>query len=163
MKESNTSHCCQVDVCDAALIEVACQCQDKALLPAYASQQASGMDFRARLSEEKLLMPGEVLCIPTGIALGIPEGYELQIRPRSGLALNHGVTVLNTPGTIDADYTGEIKVILINHGSKPVTITPGMRIAQGVFAPVVRVTFVLQDTLEETARGSGGFGSTGTH
>lgn len=144
-------------------IDVACQCVDRALLPTYASKYASGVDFRARLSEEKQLLPGEIVCIPTGICLAIPDGYELQIRPRSGLALNHGVTVLNSPGTIDSDYTGEIKVILIHHGTKPITLTPGMRIAQGVFAPIVRATFFFQEALEATTRGEGGFGHTGMH
>ena len=136
------------------IIEVACRCPDHALLPSYASEHASGIDLRARLSEEKQLLPGEILCVPTGISLKIPEGYELQIRPRSGLALNYSVTVLNSPGTIDADYTGEIQVILIHHGTKPLTLTPGMRIAQGVFAPIVRATFVLQDTLQSTTQRS---------
>lgn len=163
MKEPNSTasgpSCCV----DTSTIDVGCQCIDPALLPTYGSQLASGVDFRARLSEDTQLMPGEIACIPTGISLSIPEGFELQIRPRSGLALNYGVTVLNSPGTIDADYTGEIKIILINHSKKPFMITPGMRVAQGVFAPIVRVAFILQETLESTARGAGGFGSTGTH
>ena len=158
MKESNAPYnpsCCEEVI---TTIDVVCQCPDQALLPTYASLFASGVDFRARLDEEKVLMPGEIACIPTGISLSIPNGYELQIRPRSGLALNYGVTVLNSPGTIDSDYTGEIKVILIHHGSKPLSIPPGMRIAQGVFAPIVRAAFILKETLESTARGAGDLG-----
>lgn len=144
-------------------IEVPCQCKDPSLLPAYASEHASGLDLRAHLTESQELLPGQILCVSTGLCMAIPEGYELQIRPRSGLALKSGVTVLNTPGTIDADYTGEIKVILINHGTQSLTITPGMRIAQGVFAPIVKARFLLATELKITARGSNGFGSTGTH
>lgn len=163
MKES-PQHAC-TDCIDTAplTIEVACQCKDPSLLPVYASQHASGVDLRAHLSEEQQLLPGQILCIPTGLCMAIPEGYELQIRPRSGLALKNGVTVLNTPGTIDADYTGEIKVILIHHGTQSLTITPGMRIAQGVFAPIVKANFLLATQLKTTDRGANGFGSTGTH
>lgn len=160
MNESNTSDCLDISPLS---IEVGCQCADRALLPTYASEHASGVDLRARLTEDIQILPGEVACIPTGIALAIPEGYELQIRPRSGLALSHGVTVLNSPGTIDADYRGEVKVILINHGTKAITLTHGMRVAQGVFTPIVRVHFRLQEALKVTTRGEGGFGHTGTH
>ena len=100
--------------------------------------------------------------VPTGLAIALPVGFEAQVRPRSGLAAKQGVTVLNSPGTVDADYRGEVKVILINHGAEPVTVTRGMRIAQMLFAPVTRGVFAMVDALDETARGSGGFGSTGT-
>lgn len=129
-------------------------------LPAYATAGAAGMDIVA--AEEAILAPGARVAIPTGFALAIPEGYEVQVRPRSGLALNHGVTCLNTPGTIDSDYRGEVKVILINHGSVPFVVTRGDRIAQLVPAPVLRAVLTEVDVLDATARGTGGFGSTGT-
>ncbi len=133
-------------------------------LPAYESEHAAGMDLRAALAEgeEVTLAPGARAMVPTGLAIALPEGFEAQVRPRSGLAAKQGVTVLNSPGTVDADYRGEVKVILINHGDAPVEITRGMRIAQMLFAPVTRGTFVAVETLDETARGTGGFGSTGT-
>lgn len=133
-------------------------------LPAYESEHAAGMDLRAALAEgeEVTLAPGARAMVPTGLAIALPEGFEAQVRPRSGLAAKQGVTVLNSPGTVDADYRGEVKVILINHGNAPVEITRGMRIAQMLFAPVTRGTFVAVETLDETARGTGGFGSTGT-
>lgn len=132
-------------------------------LPQYASEQAAGADIRARLDKDVVLEPGASAVIPTGLHMEIPPGYEIQIRPRSGLAARDQVTVLNTPGTIDADYRGDIGVILINHGKKPFTVTSGMRIAQMVLAPVVQADFVREEELTATVRGEGGFGHTGTH
>lgn len=132
-------------------------------LPLYASTLAAGADVKAYLEKEITLFPGETTLIPTGLRFEIPEGYEIQIRPRSGLALKYGVTVLNTPGTIDADYRGEVKVILINHGKNPFIVTPAMRIAQLILAPVVQAEFVIEEMLATTSRGEGGFGHTGTH
>jgi dUTP pyrophosphatase len=131
-------------------------------LPGYASDQAAGLDLVAAVDEDIDVRPGDRLLIPTGVALAIPEGFEGQVRPRSGLALNHGITVLNSPGTIDADYRGEVKVLLINLGRDFVTIRRGMRIAQLVIAPVTHVTVQRVQHLPQTKRGSGGFGSTGT-
>ncbi|MCG6120646.1 MAG: dUTP diphosphatase [Blastomonas sp.] len=128
-------------------------------LPAYATQGAAGMDVVA--AEELDLMPGQRHAVATGFAMAIPDGYEVQVRPRSGLALKHGITVPNTPGTIDSDYRGELKVILINHGDAPFPIRRGDRIAQLVAAPVQRAQFAEVDDLDDTARGAGGFGSTG--
>jgi dUTP pyrophosphatase len=132
-------------------------------LPAYQSPQAAGLDLLAAVPAETpvMLAPGARAFIPTGIAIALPAGMEAQVRPRSGLAARHGVTVLNAPGTIDADYRGEIQVILINHGDAPFAVTRGMRIAQLVIAPVSRVHLVEMPSLDETSRGSGGFGSTG--
>ncbi|HEY1878542.1 MAG TPA: dUTP diphosphatase [Caulobacteraceae bacterium] len=130
-------------------------------LPAYESEGAAGMDLRAAVEEPLVLQPGERAATPTGIAIALPIGFEGQVRPRSGFALREGVTTLNTPGTIDCDYRGEVKVILINHGAKPVTIVRGDRIAQLVVAPVVQATWAEVQSLDETARGAGGFGSTG--
>ena len=110
-----------------------------------------------------MLEPGESLLVPTGLKFAIPEGYEIQVRPRSGLALKNQITVLNSPGTIDADYRGSVGVILINHGKKSFTITPGMRIAQIVLAPVAKAVFLREELLAVTSRGEGGFGHTGTH
>ena len=131
-------------------------------LPAYETPLSAGQDLRAALAEPKTLAPGDRALIPTGLAMAIPAGFEVQIRPRSGLAFKHGVTCLNTPGTIDADYRGEVKVLLVNLGSEPFTIRRGDRIAQMVIAPVVQAQWKEMDALDETARGSGGFGSTGT-
>ena len=128
-------------------------------LPAYASHGAAGMDIVA--AEALTLAPGARAAIATGFAVAIPEGHEIQVRPRSGLALKHGVTCLNTPGTIDSDYRGEVKVILANLGQKPFAIARGDRIAQLVPAPVLRATLIETDALDETVRGTGGFGSTG--
>ena len=132
-------------------------------LPAYQSDAASGLDLLAAVPAEAPLSsaPGRYAAVPTGIAIALPPGAEAQVRPRSGLARNHGVTVLNTPGTIDADYRGEIQVLLINHGDAPFVITRGMRIAQLVMATVTRVRLADVSRLDETARGVGGFGSTG--
>lgn len=122
---------------------------------------AAGSDIRADLQEDYILEPGRRALIPTGWSIALPQGYEAQVRPRSGLALRHGVTVLNSPGTIDADYRGEIKIILINLGQEPYTIEPGERIAQLVVAPVVQVRWECVQELESTQRGEQGFGSTG--
>jgi dUTP pyrophosphatase len=127
--------------------------------PAYATEGAAGMDVVA--AEELVLAPGARAAVATGFAIAIPAGYEVQVRPRSGLALKHGVTCLNTPGTIDSDYRGEVKVILANLGSNPFTIARGDRIAQLVPAAVQRATLAEVDSLDDTARGAGGFGSTG--
>lgn len=129
-------------------------------LPRYMTGQAAGMDLVAAIASEASLPPGERLLIPAGIALALPEGYEAQIRPRSGLALKHGVTLVNTPGTIDADYRGEIGVLLINHGRETFVVRRGDRIAQMVVQRVCRVAWLLTETLAETARGDGGFGHT---
>ncbi len=131
--------------------------------PAYATAQAAGMDLQAAIGEHEVLViePGARILVPTGIAIAVPDGFEAQVRPRSGLALRHGVTVLNAPGTIDADYRGEVGVILVNHGSEPFTVTRGQRIAQLVVASVARLTPMPVSSLDETARGAGGFGSTG--
>ncbi len=129
--------------------------------PAYMSDQAAGMDLRAAVEAPVTLPPGEFQAIPTGIRIGLPEGYEGQVRPRSGLAASHGVTVLNTPGTIDADYRGEVRVILINHGREPFVINRGDRIAQLVVAPVRQVRVQVVARLNDTRRGEGGFGHTG--
>ncbi|MGY8667919.1 dUTP diphosphatase [Bradyrhizobium sp. UFLA05-109] len=132
-------------------------------LPAYQTAEAAGLDLMAAVpeSESLTLEPGKHALVPTGLAIALPAGYEAQVRPRSGLAAKHGVTVLNSPGTIDADYRGEIKVILINHGNTPFVIKRGERIAQMVIAPVVQATLVPVATLSATDRGGGGFGSTG--
>lgn len=131
--------------------------------PDYATADAAGMDLAAAVPEHApvTIEPGARTTIPTGIVLAIPQGFEGQVRPRSGLALKHGVSVLNAPGTIDADYRGEVQVILVNHGREPFTVTRGMRIAQLVFAPVTRVAMQRVASLDATARGDGGFGSTG--
>ena len=133
-------------------------------LPAYQSAFAAGLDLHAAVSVEApvVILPGAWASIPTGIALALPRGTEAQVRPRSGLAARHGVTVLNAPGTIDADYRGEVTVLLINHGPKPFKAERGARIAQLVIAPVVQARLVEIDDLEATTRGAGGFGSTGT-
>jgi len=130
-------------------------------LPNYATAHAAGMDLEAAVEAPVTLQPGERQLIPTGLAIALPEGYEAQIRPRSGLAFKNGVTVLNSPGTIDADYRGEVKVILANLSNTPFTVERGMRIAQMVVAAYSRVGWNIVDQLDETARGAGGFGSTG--
>lgn len=133
-------------------------------LPAYESRHAAGMDLRAAVEEDApiVLRPGERVLVPTGLIFELPEYHEGQVRPRSGLAYKHGITCLNTPGTIDADYRGEIKVLLINHGEQDFTIERGMRIAQLVVAPVTQLKIVEASLASTTERGSGGFGSTGT-
>ncbi len=135
---------------------------DPDLIPAYATEFSSGCDLRAQILEAQTLLPGCSAMIPTGIKVEIPKGYEIQVRPRSGLAAKNQVTVLNTPGTIDSDYRGEICVILINHGKIPFVIEPKMRIAQLVLAPVVQAEFKKMDVLAVSSRGDGRFGHTGT-
>lgn len=132
-------------------------------LPAYQTADAAGLDLMAAVpdGEPVTLAPGQYALVPTGLAIALPPGHEAQVRPRSGLAAKHGVTVLNSPGTIDADYRGEINVILINHGAAPFVINRGERIAQMVIAPVVQATLVAVAELSATDRGAGGFGSTG--
>lgn len=130
-------------------------------LPHYQTDEAAGMDLYAAVDAPVTLAPGASAMVPTGLAMALPSGYEAQVRPRSGLAAKHGVTVLNTPGTIDADYRGEVKVILINHGSVAFEIVRGERIAQMLFAPVTRADLSEVKELSETVRGEGGFGSTG--
>jgi dUTP pyrophosphatase len=133
-------------------------------LPDYQTAQAAGLDLLAAIPADKsvTIMPMNRAMIPTGLAIALPAGTEAQVRPRSGLAAKNGVTVLNSPGTIDADYRGEVAVILINHGEEPFTVTRGMRIAQMIIAPVSHAKLTEADSLDETARGAGGFGSTGT-
>jgi dUTP pyrophosphatase len=133
-------------------------------LPAYQSEQAAGLDLHAAVPADAplIIAPGDRALIPTGIALALPPGTEGQVRPRSGLAARHGVTVLNAPGTVDADYRGEIQVILVNHGSDPFTVERGMRIAQLVIAPTVHAMISAVTRLDETTRGAAGFGSTGS-
>jgi len=133
-------------------------------LPEYQTAQAAGLDLLAAIPADKpvTIAPGSRAMVPTGLAISLPAGTEAQVRPRSGLAAKNGVTVLNSPGTIDADYRGEVAVILINHGQEAFTITRGMRIAQMIIAPVSHATLIEVESLDETARGAGGFGSTGT-
>ncbi|HZK23760.1 MAG TPA: dUTP diphosphatase [Oscillospiraceae bacterium] len=130
-------------------------------LPAYMTTEAAGMDLLAALTEPLPLLPGSRVLVSTGLQMALPSGFEGQIRPRSGLALKHGITVLNSPGTIDADYRGEIKIILINLGQEPYTISPGERIAQFVLSRVENATLVLCEELPASVRGGGGFGHTG--
>jgi len=130
-------------------------------VPEYASSEAAGADVRAKLAKPLVILPRKSALIPTGLKFEIPVGYEIQIRPRSGLALKHQVTVLNTPATIDSDYRGEVHVILINHGDQDFVVQPQMRIAQLIVAPVLQARFIKADILAETSRGSGGFGHTG--
>jgi dUTP pyrophosphatase len=132
-------------------------------LPAYETDQAAGMDLRAAVPDDEplTLRPGSRFPVPTGLAIALPPGFEGQVRPRSGLAFKHGVTCLNSPGTVDADYRGEVKVILVNHGEEDFVIRRGERIAQLVIAPVVQAVWAEVESLDETVRGAGGFGSTG--
>ncbi len=135
---------------------------EEASIPLYATEGSSGADVRAHLTESIVLQPGESNLIPTGLKFEIPQGYEIQVRPRSGLALKHQITVLNTPGTIDSDYCGELKVILINHGKKEFVIEPQMKIAQIVLSEVTHASFKkIEKVMASTARGEGGFGHTG--
>ena len=131
-------------------------------LPAYATNGAAGMDLLAAVAAPMVIAPGQRVLVPTGLAIALPPGFELQIRPRSGLALKNGIILPNSPGTIDEDYRGELQVIVMNAGNEPFTVERGMRIAQAVLAPVVRVGWVEVAELDATARGVGGFGSTGT-
>ncbi|MEO1040210.1 MAG: dUTP diphosphatase [Pseudomonadota bacterium] len=132
-------------------------------LPAYQTTGSAGADLHAALPEEEpvVLQPGEWRLIPTGIAIALPNGYEAQVRPRSGLAAKHAISCVNTPGTIDSDYRGELRVNLINHGREPFTVRRGERIAQIIVAPVIQASWAEADSLDETERGAGGFGSTG--
>ena len=132
-------------------------------LPAYATPGAAGMDAVAAVTETMLLHPGERFPVPLGFCMAIPEGYEVQVRPRSGLAMKNGITVPNSPGTIDSDYRGEVKALLINLGQEPFAIERGMRICQLVPAAVTRATLAVVESLDATTRGAGGFGSTGVH
>lgn len=144
-------------------VDIKVQTNDESVeLPFYATDGAAGADVRAHLEEELIIEPGSTAAVPTGLRFDIPDGYEVQVRPRSGLAFKHQVTVLNTPGTIDSDYRGEIVVILINHGKQSFVITPNMRIAQIVVAPVCQADFLqVQHVLSDTDRGEGRFGHTG--
>lgn len=145
-------------------IPIPIEVEKEEYIPLYATPQASGADLRAAIAEPLVLAPKAMVAVPTGIKVAIPDGYEIQVRPRSGLAAKNGLTVLNTPGTVDADYRGEIKVLLINLGVEPFTVVPGMRIAQLVVAPVVQAVFIpQQEPLSATVRGGGGFGHTGTN
>lgn len=143
------------------IIDIPTLIEDETLLPFYMTSGAAGADIKAHLKEPLVIPPGQSALIPTGMRMAIPEGYEIQIRPRSGLALKNQITVLNTPGTIDADFRGEIKVILINHGLQEFIVTPGLRIAQMILAPVLRANFIVNSELAATERGMGGFGHTG--
>lgn len=143
------------------IIEIPTLIENEELLPFYATEHAAGADVRADLKEPMTIAPGKSALVPTGMRVAIPEGYEIQVRPRSGLALKNQITVLNTPGTIDADYRGDIGVILINHGTQEFTVLPGMRIAQLIVSPVIRAHFVVANELTTTQRGAGGFGHTG--
>ena len=131
-------------------------------LPSYETADAAGMDLRAAVTNDLVIAPGERALVPTGLAIALPQGYEAQVRPRSGLALRNGISLVNTPGTIAADYRGEVGGVLINHGDEPLTVNRGMRIAQLVIAPVTQARWQETDSLSETSRGAGGFGSTGT-
>lgn len=130
-------------------------------LPAYATEGSAGMDVRAFLTDPVTLLPGERALIPTGLYIALPQGYECQIRPRSGLAIKHGISLVNSPGTVDSDYRGEIGVIVINHSHKPFTVNDGERICQMVIAPYTRVGWTQVESLDETERGAGGFGHSG--
>ena len=132
------------------------------MLPAYQSRCAAGMDVQAAVDGELLLNPGEIALVATGFAIALPAGCEMQVRPRSGLAVRHGLTLVNSPGTIDSDYRGELGVILANLGAEPFTVAHGMRVAQLVLAPVARIAWDERAALADSARGAGGFGSTGT-
>ncbi|HRD55553.1 MAG TPA: dUTP diphosphatase [Parachlamydiaceae bacterium] len=146
-------------------IDIPTFAENEEQLPTYASSDAAGADARANIQEEMIIKPNSSMLIPTGLKMAIPVGYEIQVRPRSGLALKNQITVLNTPGTIDADYRGEISVILINHGKEDFIVKPGMRIAQLIVSSVIQANWIpiKEDALTATARGIGGFGHTGTH
>lgn len=144
-------------------VPVPIQVVDEELIPLYATPLASGCDARASLAEPMTIAPGTSALVPTGIKVALPEGYEIQVRPRSGFAVKNQVTVLNTPGTIDSDYRGEVCVILMNHGTAAFVVTPKMRIAQLVLSPVIQAEFVRCESLSQTERGEGRFGHTGSH
>ena len=143
------------------IVDIPCTAEGSAHLPSYKTKGAAGADVAARLASSVTIPKGGRAVIPTGLSFAIPDGFEIQVRPRSGLAAKHGVTVLNSPGTIDSDYRGELKVILANFGDEPFTVNDGDRIAQIVAAPVTCARFIKVHTLDETERGKGGFGSTG--
>lgn len=143
------------------MTQVLVELEEGASVPIYGTEEAAGADVRAFLQEKIELFPGSSTLIPTGIKVAIPKGYEIQVRPRSGLALKHGITVLNTPGTIDSDYRGPVGVILINHSNKTFIVEPDMRIAQLILAPVAKAVFVRKEKLSQTLRNEGGFGHTG--
>ena len=143
------------------IVKVICKAEDKEFLPVYSSAEAAGADLRACIQEDIVIKPGQRYLVPTGLSIQLPVGYEAQIRPRSGLAIKHGISLVNTPGTIDSDYRGEVKIIMINHGSEDFVIHRGDRIAQMVIAPVTHGMFAMSDSLDATDRGAGGFGSTG--
>jgi len=148
----------------AGAVAVAVRRLDHALdgpLPGYETEHSAGVDLAAAVAEELVIAPGGRALVPTGLAVALPPGFEAQVRPRSGLALRHGITVLNSPGTIDADYRGEIGVVLVNHGGEPFTVRRGMRVAQLVVAPVSRLAWQEVALLPDSGRGAGGFGSTG--
>ncbi len=138
------------------------QLSQLATIPSYESTQAAGMDLYAAIEQDVVIEPSGIAMVPLGFAIALPEGFEAQVRPRSGLASKSGVTLPNSPGTIDADYRGEVKVPLINLGSKPFLVEPNMRIAQMIIAPVVQASFIIVEELNDTDRGTGGFGSTGS-
>lgn len=149
---------------DPVRVEVLIEPEGQGLeLPRYETEHAAGLDLRAAISEPLVLEPGARALVPTGLRIALPEGYEAQVRPRSGLAIRHGITVANAPGTIDADYRGPLCVGLVNISREPFTINRGDRIAQLVIAPVSRAELALVEVLDETERGAGGFGHTGTH
>ena len=146
---------------DKEMLKVKINNRGRQPLPTYATALSAGMDLRANIEEDITLLPLQRQLVPTGLHIALPEGYEAQIRPRSGLALKHGITVLNTPGTVDADYRGEIMVLLVNFCNEPFTVKDGERIAQMVIAKHEKVDFELVETLDETERGAGGYGHTG--
>jgi dUTP pyrophosphatase len=150
-----------MDVMTMEIVKVICKAENKDFLPVYSSAEAAGADLKACIQEDIILKPGQRYLVPTGLSIQLPAGYEAQIRPRSGLAIKHGISLVNTPGTIDSDYRGEVKIIMINLGSEDFVIRRGDRIAQMVIAPVTHGMFALSDTLDVTDRGAGGFGSTG--
>ena len=150
-----------MDVANAGLSVLVKKTRESARLPVYASAGAAGCDLMACISKDVVIHKGERALIPTGLAFAIPECYEMQLRPRSGLALKQGISLANTPATIDSDYRGEVGIILINHGNESFTVKDGDRIAQLIIAPVVRARFRLSEDLDSTVRGQGGFGSTG--
>ena len=143
------------------IVKVICKAENKDFLPVYSSAEAAGADLKACIQEDIILKPGQRYLVPTGLSIQLPAGYEAQIRPRSGLAIKHGISLVNTPGTIDSDYRGEVKIIMINLGSEDFVIKRGDRIAQMVIVPVTHGMFAMADSLDATDRGAGGFGSTG--
>ena len=143
------------------IVKVICKAENKDFLPVYSSAEAAGADLKACIQEDIILKPGQRYLVPTGLSIQLPAGYEAQIRPRSGLAIKHGISLVNTPGTIDSDYRGEVKIIMINLGSEDFVIKRGDRIAQMFIAPVTHGMFAMADSLDATDRGAGGFGSTG--